>query len=345
MSFFRKLSLLCLVCLSLGFVGLNSIPALANTDTTRLQLQVVNSINPPPNPTLTINLSGFEINPALIEINGSLVFKLDKVTFNNGQTAVDIDCKLHLRSPDNQDIILAGKTNTAGECAYDTTKTLSSQNLTLVQGNLQKLNSVVGSGSGYGEIIYNNVSYNSDSKLYEVIASLTLVIADLKINPGEIFAGQDLAFSSGPIKFNNNQLATNVLAKLYITNGAGEKVVLQGYTNSQGVFVYTTSKSLNTQAVQAISGDYKSINNAVGQGQAYLEFSYNSINYKTNLASFKVKENLLSVVVRTGGVNMLGGLLVGVLLLGALPLLFGVREERRRVVKETIKLASEEDLK
>jgi hypothetical protein len=329
LTFLRFVTLITLFLVSLSmFFSLNNIQTKAQT-TTSASL-IVQNIN--------LILGNFEINPANILINERLVFSLVDIKLNSGQFAVGLTCQMFLTAPDNSQVVLTMLVDNNGTCTYDSNFDLTDQGVTLVSGDVGKLNTLIGQGQGYVVIDYAGDDFTSNEDSYTV-SELTLVPAVFDITPNNIRVGEDLTFSLIGARFSNGNFAQNLECRHFLTAPDNSQIVLSGSTNSDGDCIYTTSSSIGSilsieasaAVTQIISGDTTRLNNIVGFGSGYGEVYYNNITYRSNLDTYNVTSTppiieqpveavreVIRILTRTGG-----GRILVVILLSSLIIVLG----------------------
>jgi hypothetical protein len=123
----------------------------------------------------TVVIGNFTINPDTIDINGNLIYRLDPVKYIDGTIFSNAPVTLNLIAPNGNTIVVSGIADSAGSLVFDISKSLPSQGITLVSGNITDLNNQAGNGSGSAKIIYDGVTYTSNINRY-VVKSPVIVI-------------------------------------------------------------------------------------------------------------------------------------------------------------------------
>ncbi len=237
---------------------------------------------------LTLVVPPFDITPPQINPGGNLVFKSGVLNFSNSTVASGVACRFTLTPPTGNDVILTSVTDNNGVCQFDLSSDLSSQNITLVSGSIADLNSNLGSGSGLISFTYNNVSLDTNTDTYEVVAvPPDLEIPQFQITPPQITADQDLTFAADPLVFDNGDPAPSVPCELTITTPNNDQVVSESLTDAAGICTYTTSSDPATQGWAIISGD-PGIIKTPGTGTGYIEYTFLNSTYTTNVDSYEV---------------------------------------------------------
>jgi hypothetical protein len=256
-----------------------AVPVIANEDTSA-GLVILDE--------LSLNIPSFSITPSSINLGENLVFSTLGLTYSNGANAIGIACELRLQAPDNSAVILSSITNANGVCAYDTSLAFANQNVTLVSGDVSKLNNILGNGSGSVAFLYQNQTFLTNNATYTVVNPLSLNPLSLTVTPPQVYLGENLVFASNPITLSNNTTAVGIPCTLTIVTPNNSSVVLSGVTGSDGVFRFNTSLATNAQNLTLDSGVINTITNSVGNGTGVLSCTYNNVTTTSNNASYSV---------------------------------------------------------
>lgn len=237
---------------------------------------------------ITLLVPPFDISPPQINPGNNLIFSSGTLNFSNNTMAIGVPCVFYLTPPSGNDVVLSGVTDSNGECQFNLSGDLQSQNLTLTSGNISDLNSNLGIGSGYITFSYNSEDYDTNTDTYEVIALPPgLIIPQFTINPPEITPDQDLTLVADPLIYDNNDTAIGIPCTLTITTPSNNQVVLESATDSNGVCGYTTASSTTDQGWTLISGDPVDIKQ-IGSGSGYIEYLYLGNTFTTNVDTYVV---------------------------------------------------------
>ncbi|MBC7471812.1 MAG: hypothetical protein H7196_00900 [candidate division SR1 bacterium] len=239
-----------------------------------------------------LKLGIFVVTPEEIYKGETIKFKQSRITFDDGSTASNLPCRITIKSPDSSVVILEGLSDTNGECLYDTSKTLSSQGLTLISGDISKINSTIGQGTAFTTITFNGNVYLSNTDSYTV-KSKTLVVGDFIINPKSIYINDNLIFQLNSTKYNDGNTASALPVKLILTAPNGNEVVISGVTDNSGKFVFDLSKSLPSQGIILVSGNIKDLNNFEGNGNGSIKIVYDGVTYISKVDSYSVKSRTI----------------------------------------------------
>jgi hypothetical protein len=283
----------------------------------------------------SIVVSTFTIAPSSIYQGDNLVFTLNPVTYQNGGIAANLPCRMTLTAPDSSVVIIDGVTSVTGTCVYDTALSLASQGLILVSGDITKLNSAIGNGSGFATVTYNSSPTITNTAIYQVKAK-TLLLGQLTINPKLVNINGNLVFQLDQVKFIDNTIGANLPAVMVITTPRGTQVVLSGYTDNQGRFTFDTSKPLSAQGLTLVSGNLNDVNGYAGGGQAYARVVYNGITYTSNTDTYGVSgpviidvPRIIQTIVRTGGASF-GVVIILVLGFAAIMVRLSLKKDKKR---------------
>jgi hypothetical protein len=306
------------VLLVVIFVNNSSLLSHAATETnTNASLIIVATTN-------SLIAPNFVITPRTIEEGQNLIFTIEPTRFTDNSPATGLVCRFNLTAPDGSLVVLTGITNATG-CIYDLSQPPTSQNLVLVSGNPTLLNTTIGAGSGFGQVISGSDVAISNIDNYTVTAK-TLILSPFVINPKTINILEDQTFSLGQTKFNDGLIASNIDAVMTINTPNGQQVKLSGKTNNQGQFILNTALALNNQAVlnsinvnastfSLISGNLNNISNTSGAGSGFVTLNYKGTNYISNIDNYTVRppilvippviqpiiDPIIQIIVRTGG--------------------------------------------
>jgi hypothetical protein len=319
---FLRVVVLTTICLLLIFSQTIAIFAQTPASVTNTKASLV--IEPT---NFSIILGTFTVDPAEIFKGEELIFTLNKVTLENGTTASNLPCRITITLADASVVIIDGLTSAAGLCVYNSSLSLSSQGLTLVSGDIFKVNTVIGVGSAFATVTYNGNSYITNTDSFKV-KQKSLTIGAFLITPKIINIGQSLVFSISDVKFNDGTVGANLPSILTIKTPSGNNVVISGVTDSSGKLVFDSSRSLSSQGLLIVSGNLADLNNISGSGQAFVKITYDGQVYNSNVDTYAVNApfippidipKIVQILTRTGGGVPLG--IVIILLLAAMAML------------------------
>jgi hypothetical protein len=284
---FRQ-SILAFVLLSSLLISLISVNVLGQNlvdTTTRASLVIVPTV-------FDIRLNPFTINPNDIYKGETLIFKLESAVFENGAIASNLPCRITITSPDSSVAILEGLTKTNGACSYDTSLTLAAQGLTLISGDILKINTTTGQGTAFATVTYSGNIYTSNSASY-IVKSKTLVLGPFVINPTSIDVNGNLIYQLNTVKYSDGTIASNLPLTFILNAPNGNQVVLSGVTDSNGKITFDLSRSLASQGITLVSGIISDLNKSPGNGNGAVKIIYDSITYNSNTATYNVKTPII----------------------------------------------------
>ncbi|NJK71098.1 MAG: hypothetical protein HC932_02455 [Thermales bacterium] len=176
-----------------GYVTIDYLGEVVTSNTDVYEVVELDLINPE-----------FEISPNRILLGENLVFSLSNAKYSNGDIAQGLECRHFLSAPDGSKIELSGTTNSLGECVYSINQGLVkgfgiigiAQSMGLISGDVSKLNQVVGSGLGYGEVYLNGVAYRTNDDTYVVGEEEPEDIVRIITRTGGVYGGVILFVSA-----------------------------------------------------------------------------------------------------------------------------------------------------
>lgn len=296
---FRQLFLVSII-LSFSLLNISSFSQNSTNIDTKASLIITQTV-------FQVRLGVFDINPNEIYKGETLKFKLGRVTFEDGSTASNLPCKITITSPDSSIVVLEGLSDVNGECIYDTSRTLDSQGLTLISGDILKINSTIGQGTAFATITFNGNAYISNTDSYLVKAK-TIIIGDFTINPESIFINDNLIFQLGVVRYSDGIVASNLPLTIILTAPNGGQITISGLTDSSGRFEFDLSKSLASQNIVLVSGNINNLNGFEGTGSGSAKIVYDGVTYTSNTDNYIVKNRIISDIpkivtnlARTGG--------------------------------------------
>ncbi len=257
----------------------------------------------------------FEVNPETIFVGDSLIFTFFDIRYGNGDFAVGLICNMTLTAPDGTIVELETLVSDNGTCSYDTSMSLLDQNITLISGDINLLNTTAGNGEGFAVVNFNGSDFISNTDTYQVlnVESLELENPVFEIIPENIFVFDELRFNLTGARFTNGDIASDLPCKHFLSPPDNQPLVeLSGITNDQGECNFTLDKrtatilnKINVNAQQSYTvdiGDTIDLHDRIGSGSGYGEVYYNNVAYRSNLDNYNVsQEDIIEVIIRTGG--------------------------------------------
>jgi hypothetical protein len=268
-------------------IGLNTLAQNSVDTSTKASLIIVPTV-------FDVRLNPFTINPSEIFKGETLIFKLESAVFENGSIASNLPCRITITSPDSSISILEGLTKTNGSCIYDTSLTLAAQGLTLISGDILKINSTLGQGTAFATVTYNGNIFTSNTDSY-IVKAKTLILGDFVITPNSIHINGNLIFQLNPVKYIDGTIASNLPVTFSLTGPNGGLIVLSGVTDGAGKLIFDLSKSLPSQGIALVSGNLNDLNKSAGDGFGNAKIVYDGVTYNTNKPTYRVKNPIIVI--------------------------------------------------
>ncbi len=280
-----------------------------------------------------IEIPGLIILPSVIDEGDDMIFQTDPVFFEGTtEVAVGISCKINITTGEGEVVILEGETDSFGVCSFDTSLTPSEQGLTVVSGDVSKINTDIGVGEAKVVFTHKDEDLETAIENFTVNEVESIDIGDFEITEEEIEVGDGINLRIGPIISPDGDPIPDLPLRIVIELPDGSELILEGETNDDGELEFDSSKDLGEQGIEVIQGDVEDISDIAGDFVGYVEAEYEGEVYKTNFDSYVVKsEDVMPEVVRTGA---FGGGLVILVVIFVLTTLYLLKNYQDKNLKE-----------
>ena len=131
----------------------------------------------------------------------------------------------------------------------------------------------------------------------DVFGSLALVIPSFDITPTTFEQNEtDLVATTGALRYSNGDTATGITCEFIFTVPDASTLTLNGVTDQDGRCEFRMNQPLNSQGLTLGAGNVASLTATLGQGQGYVEYTFENAAYPTNVDTYTVVDPLVPLV-------------------------------------------------